>query len=166
MPARSGESTQPDRVDIAAIVGKIALRLLGSAAAFLILAHVLRGTSYDGFYRGIFYIGGIFLGALAIRSLPSREPALSLASDGISSGATSVQFAICRGGDHRFRDASQVHSNQLGYVTVCTVTHRNKFAPAVQTAAEPGAVMLVVGSFGRISLREALFGGVTRSIIF
>jgi len=84
MPARSGESTQSDRVDIAANIGKIALRLLGGAAAFLILAQVLRGTSYDGFPRGVFYVGALFLGALAIRSLPSRAPALSLVSDGIS----------------------------------------------------------------------------------
>jgi hypothetical protein len=84
MPARSGESTQPDRVDIAANVAQIALRLLGGTAAFLILAQVLRGTSYDGFYRGLFYVGAIVLGALAIRSLSSRGPVLSLASDGIS----------------------------------------------------------------------------------
>jgi hypothetical protein len=82
--ARSGESTEPDRVDIAANVGQIALRFLGGTAAFLILPQVLRGTSYDGFYRGIFYVGAIILGALAIRSLSSRGPALSLASDGIS----------------------------------------------------------------------------------
>jgi len=84
MPVRSGESTQSDRVDIAANIGKIALRLLGGAAAFLILAQVLRGTRYDGFPRGVFYVGALFLGALAIRSLPSRAPALSLVSDGIS----------------------------------------------------------------------------------
>ena len=75
---------QSDRVDIAANIGKIALRLLGGAAAFLILAQVLRGTSYDGFPRGVFYVGAIFLGVLAVRSLPNRAPALSLASDGIS----------------------------------------------------------------------------------
>jgi nucleotide-binding universal stress UspA family protein len=34
-----------------------------------------------------------------------------------------------------------------------------------QTAAELGADLLVVGSFGRIPLREALCGGVTRSLI-
>jgi len=84
MPAGSGESTQAYRVDIAANTGKIALRLLGGAAAFLILAQVLRGISYDGFSTGVFYLGALFLGALAIRSLPSRAPALSLGSDGIS----------------------------------------------------------------------------------
>src|SRR5919108_69082 len=71
MPAWSGESTQSDRVDIAPNTGKIALRLLGGAAAFVILAKVLRGTSYGGFSTGVFYVGAIFLGTLAVRSLPS-----------------------------------------------------------------------------------------------
>jgi hypothetical protein len=84
MKAWSGESTQSDRVDVPANRGKIALRLLGTAAAFLILAQLLRGTSYDGFPRWVFYAGAIFLDAMAIRSLPSRAPALSLAADGIS----------------------------------------------------------------------------------
>lgn len=34
-----------------------------------------------------------------------------------------------------------------------------------RTAAELGADLLVIGSFGRIPLREALFGGVTHSLI-
>ena len=83
-PAWAGESTQSDRIDIAANIGKIALRLLGGAAAFLILAQLLKGTSYDGFPRGAFYVGAILLGAMAIRSLPRRAPVLSFASDGIS----------------------------------------------------------------------------------
>lgn len=84
IPVRSGESTQLDQLDIAANTGKIALRLLGGVALFLILAQVARGTSYDGFATGVFYVGAVFLGVMALRSLPNRAPALSLASDGIS----------------------------------------------------------------------------------
>jgi len=83
-PPQSGESATPDRVDIAANIWMIALRFLGGATAFLILAQLLKGTSYDGFPRDAFYVGAILLGALAIRSLPRRAPILSLASDGIS----------------------------------------------------------------------------------
>lgn len=84
IPAAIGNSAEPDRVDIAANTGRIALRLLGGVAAFLILAQVVKGTSYGGFATGVFYIGAIVLGVMALRSLPNRGPALSLASDGIS----------------------------------------------------------------------------------
>jgi hypothetical protein len=84
IPAWSAQSTRSDQVDIAANTGKIALRLLGGVAVLLMLAYLARGTSYDGFATGLSYVGAIFLGVLALRSLPNRAPALSLASDGIS----------------------------------------------------------------------------------
>lgn len=84
MPAAIGTPAEPDRVDIAANTGKIALRLLGGIAVFLILAQVARGTAYGGFGTGVFYVGAIVLGVMALRSLPNRGPAVSLASDGIS----------------------------------------------------------------------------------
>jgi hypothetical protein len=82
--AWAGHPVQSDRVDIAAHRGKIALRLIGGCAASLILALVLRGTRYDGLNAGIFFAGALFLGVLALRSLLSRGPLLSLASDGVS----------------------------------------------------------------------------------
>lgn len=98
IPAWSGESTQLDQVDIAANTGKIALRLLGGVAVFLILEQVARGTSFDGFATGVFYVGAIFLGVMALRSLPNRAPALSLSlQTGFRSGTISAQFDICPG---------------------------------------------------------------------
>jgi hypothetical protein len=84
IPVWSGGSPQSDQVDIAANRRKIAVRLLVGAAMFLILAQVARGSSYGSFASGAFYVGAIFVGAMALRSLPRRAPALSLASDGIS----------------------------------------------------------------------------------
>jgi hypothetical protein len=104
VPAWSGESTQSDRVDIAGNIGKIALKLLGGAAAFLILGQVLRGTSYDGFPRGVFYVGAIVLGALAIRSLPRRAPALSLFGRDFHPARSLRNSPSVVGGDHRFGD--------------------------------------------------------------
>ena len=82
--SQSGEPATLDRIDIAANIWKIALRFLGGVAALLILAQLQKGTPYDGLPRGLLYVGAILLGALAIRSLPRRSPAISLASDGIS----------------------------------------------------------------------------------
>ena len=79
-----GEATQSGRINIPANRQKIALRLLGGTAAFLILAQLLRGTSYNGFPRWVFYGGAVILGAMAAWSLPRRAPALSLGPDGIS----------------------------------------------------------------------------------
>jgi hypothetical protein len=84
LPDPGAESARPGRLDISANVAKIALKLVGGAVALLVLARVLRGTSYDQFNGAIFYAGAILIGALALRSLSSRGPALSLASDGIS----------------------------------------------------------------------------------
>lgn len=84
IPAGGGESTQSGGINIAANTGKMALRLLGGIAGFLVLALVVRGTSYGGVMMWIFYLGAIFLGVMALRSLPNRAPAVSLAPDGIS----------------------------------------------------------------------------------
>ena len=83
VPHRSDELSQTDRIDIAANTAKIALRFLGGAAGLLVLAQVVRGTNYDVFGTYLFYLGAIFLGLMALRSLPRRAPALSLGSDGI-----------------------------------------------------------------------------------
>jgi hypothetical protein len=80
--AWSAESTQSDRVVVPFNRGKMAFRILGTAATFLILAQLSGGISFKPTL--ILYAGVILLGVIAIRRLPSRAPALSLGPDGIS----------------------------------------------------------------------------------
>jgi hypothetical protein len=83
-PGHRDESHQGDRIDIAADNGRIALRLLGGAAASLVVAQVMRSAGSDAFAPVLICLAAALLGLLALRSLPRRAPALSLDSCGIS----------------------------------------------------------------------------------
>ena len=84
MPIARHEPSQSERVDIAANTGKICLRFVCGIAGLLVIAQLVRRMNYGVSAETILYVGAAYLLVMALRSIPSRGPALSLSAEGVS----------------------------------------------------------------------------------